>query len=510
MTQSVVLEDSLAAFSSNSFEDDDALEQTMAPQVSTEPDPEGSPEEGVLKLGARVEYTSIARNKTQDVFGLLTLEAMEGEPELAKESAEERQPTDIVCALDVSGSMSGEKIRYLQEAVRFIVSQATAQDRLSLVAFNGQATRVLPLRRMTVEGQNEANVAVLRLVAGGGTSIAAGLDVALQVLEQRRQRNQVSAVLLLTDGQDSSTRARLPQLLARAARACSSVYAFGFGKDHDAALLGELAEQAHTPFTFVEDTECIREAFAGAVGGLSSVVAQQVELVLSCQHAVKAVHTPFAVARGSTGEGERVTVTIPDLFAGERRDVLVELAVPEASGVCDGALVLLHAQLRYKDLKTGKLVQSPWRSMQTEQVAVEQPEAEPDEEVSAQRERVQVTAALQEAATCGDRGDFEEAQRLLQSAERGLAEESRKRPAGKASKMREALGLELADAQHRMASRSSWERGGRAELKDAVQMYSVQRCTNTYASAHAPAKRSKAMFASKMQCKMIEKAASSR
>jgi uncharacterized protein YegL len=507
MMQSAVLKAPLPAITSKSFEDDDALEQlAAAPEVVAEPDPECSSEEGVLKLGTRVEYTSIARNKTQDVFGLLTLEAMEAELEPAKESAEERQPTDIVCALDVSGSMSGDKIRHLQEAVRFIISQATPQDRLSLVAFNSQATRVLNLRRMTLEGQNEANLAVLRLVAGGGTSIAAGLDVALQVLEQRRQRNKVSAVLLLTDGQDHSTRARLPQLLARAARACSGVYAFGFGKDHDAALLGELSEQAHTPFTFVEDTECIREAFAGAVGGLSSVVAQQVELVLHCRHALKALHTPFAVTRTGTAEGERVTVTIPDLFAGERRDVLVELAVPEAAGVDSGALVLLDAQLRYKNLKTGKLVQSQWQSMQAEQVAVEQPEAEPDEEVSAQRERVQVTAALQEAASWGDRGDFAEAQRLLQSAEQGLIEKSRKRPAAKASKMREALGLELADAQQRMASRSSWECGGRAELKDAVQMYSVQRCTNTYASAQAPAKRSKALFASKKQCAMIEKA----
>jgi hypothetical protein len=205
-------------------------------------------------------------------------------------------------------------------------------------------------------------------------------------------------------------------------------------------------------------------------------------------------------------EGERVTVTIPDLFAGERRDVLVELAVPEAAGVDSGALVLLDAQLRYKNLKTGKLVQSQWQSMQAEQVAVEQPEAEPDEEVSAQRERVQVTAALQEAASWGDRGDFAEAQRLLQSAEQGLIEKSRKCPAAKASKMREALGLELADAQQRMASRSSWECGGRAELKDAVQMYSVQRCTNTFSSAQAPAKMSKSLFASKKQCAMIEKA----
>merc|ERR1711918_321220 len=107
---------------------------------------------------------------------------------------------------------------------------------------------------MDAEGKNDAHVATLRLAAGGGTSIAAGLNVALTVMEQRRQRNSVASILLLTDGQDGSTRGQLPGLIARAQRASCTVYAFGFGRDHDAGLLSELAEQAHTPFSFIEHT----------------------------------------------------------------------------------------------------------------------------------------------------------------------------------------------------------------------------------------------------------------
>merc|ERR1712106_500959 len=92
---------------------------------------------------------------------------------------------------------------------------------------------------MDAEGKNDGNVATLRLAAGGGTSIASGLDMALSVMEQRRQRNKVSAILLLTDGQDGSTRRQLPALLQRAAAADVAIYAFGFGRDHDATLLSE-------------------------------------------------------------------------------------------------------------------------------------------------------------------------------------------------------------------------------------------------------------------------------
>merc|ERR1712129_468188 len=108
---------------------------------------------------------------------------------------------------------------------------------------------------MNTEGKNEATIATLGLNAGGGTDIASGLETAVEVIERRRQRNPVSSILLLTDGQDGSSRGSLPSLVARAQRAGCSLYAFGFGADHDARLLAEVSEHAQTPFTFVEDVD---------------------------------------------------------------------------------------------------------------------------------------------------------------------------------------------------------------------------------------------------------------
>ena len=76
--------------------------------------------------------------------------------------------------------------------------------------------------------------------AGGGTSIASGLEAGLAVMEQRRQRNPVSAILLLTDGQDGSSRQRLPGLIERVRASGCSLYAFGFGADHDPALMADV------------------------------------------------------------------------------------------------------------------------------------------------------------------------------------------------------------------------------------------------------------------------------
>merc|ERR1712093_345418 len=173
----------------------------------------------------------------------------------------------------------------------------------------------------------------------------------------------------------------------------------GFGKDHDAALLSEIAEQAQTPFTYVEDTDKVGEAFAGAVGGLTSVVAQRVELTLKGRVPLKQVHTPFPLQRVSDTE---VTVTIPDIFAGERRDILVELSVP-TEGAGAEQKVLLETFAQYMDLKRNALVRTVPVVMEAQIVDEPQPEVEPDEEVSAQRERVEVTRTLNDAAAASDR-----------------------------------------------------------------------------------------------------------
>merc|ERR1740123_841341 len=352
---------------------------------------------------------------------------------------------------------------------------------------------MLRLRKMDVEGKDDAVVAALRLRADGGTSIASGLLTALQCMESRRQRNKVSVLLLLTDGQDGSTRAQIPTIVERAAAARCGLYCFGFGADHDAALLSELSEQVRTPFTFVEDTEMIREAFAGAVGGLASIVAQNLELTLTARVPIAAVHTPFAVTRPSDHEA---TVVVPDIMAEERRDVLVEVKVP-AGPEGESTVVLLEASLRYTDLKTGSQVQTPAVTMTTTRCDEPQPELEPDEEVSTQRERVEVTRAMREAADASNAGQFESAQAVLDRTEQ--------RVRTKKTKNSEAMCLELADARSRMASRQAWEMGGRAEISDACQMHSMQRCTKVSESSRSRQKASKQMYVSSAQSSMIAK-----
>ena len=56
------------------------------------------------------------------------------------EMDESRPGIDIVIAVDVSGSMQGDKIKLVRETLTFLVDELKDIDRLSFVTFNDSAT----------------------------------------------------------------------------------------------------------------------------------------------------------------------------------------------------------------------------------------------------------------------------------------------------------------------------------------------------------------------------------
>lgn len=91
------------------------------------------------------------------------------------------------------------------------------RDRLSIATFNENGNRLCPL--LTVDQQNKMrlNQIIGGLKADGGTSITKGMDVAFKILKERRYRNSVSGIFLLTDGLDADAYEGVPNLYTRRA-----------------------------------------------------------------------------------------------------------------------------------------------------------------------------------------------------------------------------------------------------------------------------------------------------
>ncbi|GKV19948.1 hypothetical protein SLEP1_g30141 [Rubroshorea leprosula] len=255
-----------------------------------------------------------------------------------------RAPIDLVTVLDVSGSMTGAKLQMLKRAMRLVISSLGSADRLSIVAFSAASKRLLPLRRMTAQGQRVARRIVDRLMCSQGTSVGDALRKATKVLEDRRERNPVASIMLLSDGQDervqnNATNQRLGSSHVSSTRFAHieiPVHSFGFG---------QTSGYSHEP---------AEHAFAKCVGGLLSVVVQDLRIQLGFQSGstpaeITAVYScngrPTVLSSGSLRLG--------DLYAEEERELLVELRVPTS---LVGIHHVMSVRCLYKDPATQEVV----------------------------------------------------------------------------------------------------------------------------------------------------------
>lgn len=60
-----------------------------------------------------------------------------------------RTSVDLICVIDVSGSMSGPKIELVRETMRVLIETLTPSDRLSIITFESFGHRICPLKAIT-------------------------------------------------------------------------------------------------------------------------------------------------------------------------------------------------------------------------------------------------------------------------------------------------------------------------------------------------------------------------
>ncbi|KAL5215135.1 hypothetical protein ABZP36_004287 [Zizania latifolia] len=260
-----------------------------------------------------------------------------------RSSASRRAPIDLVTVLDVSQGMMGDKLQMLKRGMRLVIASLGPADRLAIVAFSGAAKRLLPLRRMTRQGQRSVRQIVDRLVVCAAAQgqeqaqaacVGDALRKATKVLEDRRDRNPVATVMLLSDTQQQQQQqqdARKPGSIRRPPAAPPATRF-----THVEIPIGPGEEPARSALVAEEDDvggggAFAEHAFAKCLGGLVSVVMQEVQLELAFPTGeITAVYScgPGQQAVALGGGGAAVSVALGEMYAEEERELLVELRAP--------------------------------------------------------------------------------------------------------------------------------------------------------------------------------------
>eukprot|EP00746_Dinoflagellata_sp_MGD_P164763 gnl/MRDRNA2_/MRDRNA2_93607_c0_seq1.p1 gnl/MRDRNA2_/MRDRNA2_93607_c0~~gnl/MRDRNA2_/MRDRNA2_93607_c0_seq1.p1 ORF type:complete len:662 (-),score=154.19 gnl/MRDRNA2_/MRDRNA2_93607_c0_seq1:202-2187(-) len=191
---------------------------------------------------------------------------------------------------------------------------------------------------------------------------------------------------------------------------------FGFGADHDANLLQGLAEVGEGMYSCVESEDKIGAAFGEALGGLLSTTHQNVSLTLNLEPGVGVIKvlSAFPVQTPMQGpRGTQIAIEVGDLFAEERRDVLVMLSLPETEQEASQHLGTLSAKgfsvinKRTEKTCTTDLTVKRQKDVDTQNY---------HPQVLRQQCRYIVTEALDAANLAAQANDIEKARKLIREA----------------------------------------------------------------------------------------------
>ncbi|KAH8833007.1 Pleckstrin homology domain-containing protein [Flagelloscypha sp. PMI_526] len=267
-------------------------------------------------------------------------------------------PMDLILVIalpppSATSSTAQLKIRVIKETLDFMIGSlgGNGKDRISLVTFevgNGgrvRKTGFLAVGRSSsrlhnfVDGikwcgdsqsgqQNEDDDQwTVKGSREEKTDVVTAVNHALDVVLQRKNKNPISGMVLVSDASDSTRRAQMDLVLARAEAANVPIHSFGFGRSHDPASLWLMSNHTAGTYTFVKDWYDLKSCVAGCVGGMMSIGLSHIKVHVRVVDAGRWRIRKVSGGPGSilSREGTDCDVEIPELRYGERKEMLIEM-----------------------------------------------------------------------------------------------------------------------------------------------------------------------------------------
>ncbi|CAG9319237.1 unnamed protein product [Blepharisma stoltei] len=424
-----------------------------------------------------------------------------------------RAGLDLICVVDVSGSMGGDKLDLVKKTLEFMLTLLNGNDRVSIVIFSDSSSKIIKLTAINETGKIEVEKAIRSMQVIGGTNIVSGLQKGFDVAINRRIVNQVTSVLLLTDGCDNDYNAVVEKeilynennavvereilynennavvereilynennTVEERAILCSNqstasikgaftVHTFGYGRDHNARAMQEIAKANNGNFYYVENPKDIAEAFANCLGELVSLVADKVEVALSTQEC----NIPFHLHKVYSENGD-THFTMPQVFAGNKKDSVFLLKFPPTTDrVPENEIIKpVKARISYVS-KSGenKIIEAELSILVVNEG---RDDIEVNEDVMVNFYRCKGAEILKEVASLAEARKFNEAKVAALNGANEL-----KNCIVNEHTIVKALIHDLEDAANRASSNASWEQGGRAQVSSLQANHFCQKASN--------------------------------
>lgn len=245
-------------------------------------------------------------------------------------------PANINLVLDRSGSMDGENMDNLKEAVGYVVDHLSDGDLVSITIFDDQVETLIPSQ--PAKNRDEIKRTLASVIARGGTQISDGLKAGLAEARKGYAKNRVNRILLLTDGKTWDDEGACLKLAEEAGKEGIAIASIGIGDEWNEKLLLQLAEGSHGNSHWIESPISILDAFRQEVKGMQSVAATNLRVLVRMSPGVKPAKVYAAVPMISdvskkAVSGSVVAADLGSLDGTKGQTVLIEARIaPQKEG----------------------------------------------------------------------------------------------------------------------------------------------------------------------------------
>ena len=397
-----------------------------------------------------------------------------------------RKPIDIVVVLDRSGSMYGAKLKLCLKTIKFLIREMSSHDRLSIVTYDTYVHLDLPLTKMDRKGKALVEKILPGISTGSQTNLSGGLLQGIQEIQSEKRLdggspNPVKSILLLTDGLANigiTSTKEMIQILQGTLHKDVTLFTFGYGPDHNVDMLRQMSEASRGMYYFVKDIDGVSLAFADCLGGLLSVVAQNIKLDVKAINGCEIVSFKTKKEINTIKEKEHYEVEVGDIYAEEERDVLVIIKLPQVKGDRKAGFDVIQCTITYANVLSSSLVRKVSQLTIGRFDDLPSPRV-PNSHVLCQKHRILTAETIDEAIKAADIGKIQHGRTFLGSAIEQMTTTVELFSMEEDKECIQDLMQDLKTCEASMASAHAYKSGGQQCMSAKAQAHYMQRSNYT-------------------------------
>jgi Ca-activated chloride channel family protein len=298
-----------------------------------------------MNVKALLDVDMVAFEATDKITLMLDLTAEQN----PKHSSRPGQAVQVV--LDRSGSMDGQPLEAAKGSLLKLIDRLAPQDSFGLVAFDDSALVIAPIRTMADHNTPSLRKAIREMHTGGSTDISAGYLMGLRELTRVNAAGG-STLLLISDGHANAGEQKpefFSDVATKSATNNVTTSTIGLGTGYDETILEALAQGGGGVHRFAGTIDEAVGAIAAEVDDLLDKSIVNAVLRLSPTDAMTSAPAIELLQRLPYWmDGPTYVVQLGDLYSGENRRFIIDIAVPGIASL--GLCKLADLTIEYLDL----------------------------------------------------------------------------------------------------------------------------------------------------------------